>query len=169
MPERAPVAYLPEFSSRSDLVRTYRACDALAAPFRGEGYGIKVLDALACGLAVIAPLFGGVTDFCSHDEIFAVDYRCVDATACVDVATLGTTGRPVWCEASPEHLRARLREVAEQPRRAASRARTAARQVKQRFNWAGAARNLIEIVNRLEVSHGQARAADTPAAPGLLV
>ena len=166
---RAPVVHLPEFSSRADLVRSYRACQALVAPFRGEGYGIKVLDALACGLAVIAPLFGGITDFCDHDRILALDHRCVDATACVDVATLGTGGRPVWCEASIEHLRARMREVVDHPRRAASRGRAAARHVKKRFSWAESARNLIEIVNRLEVSDEQARAADSSAAAGLLV
>ncbi len=165
----APVTYLPEFSSRPDMVRTYRACQGLVAPFRGEGYGIKVLNALACGLPVIAPLFGGITDFCNHDRIFALDYRCADATACVDVQTLGTSGRPLWCEVEIESLRARLREVTDHPKRAASRGRAVERYVKKWFSWADAARALIEIVERLETSDGQTRTADSPAAAGLLV
>ena len=166
---RAPVLYLPEFSSRSDLVRTYRACDALVAPLRGEGYGIKVLDALACGLPVIAPLFGGISDFCNHERIFPLDHRVTDAAACVDVATLGTNGRPVWCEPDHDSLRARMREVVANPRRAESRGRAAERYVKRWFGWPDAARNLIEIVKRLEATDGQARPADSPTAAGLLV
>ena len=100
-----------------------------------------------------------------------VEIRCPRCghTWHVDVATLGTGGRPVWCEPSGEHLRARLREAANQPRRAASMGRAAQRQVKRRFGWAQSAQRLIEIVNQLEVSHGQARAADSPAATGVLV
>ncbi|MBM4437677.1 MAG: glycosyltransferase family 4 protein [Actinobacteria bacterium] len=160
---RAPLRYLAEYSSRATLVRAYRACHALAAPFRGEGYGIKVVDALACGLPVIAPLFCGITDFCNHDRIFALDYQCEDARPCVDVVALGPSGRPVWCLPVIQSICARMREVAAQPARARSRAAAAERYVKKWFSWADAARTLVEIVTRLESPDGQTGAVDTPA------
>ncbi len=166
---RAPIVHLPEFSSRADMVRTYRACQALVAPFRGEGFGIKVLDALACDLPVVAPLFGGITDFCNHDRIYAVDYQCVDASRNVDVLTLKTRGRPVWCEVSMDSLRARMRAILEEPKRAGSRGRSAGRYVREWFGWPQAAERLVEIVNRLEAADEQARPADTPAPARLLV
>ena len=33
------------------------------APFRGEGFGMKIIDAMALGLPVLIPAFGGVTEF----------------------------------------------------------------------------------------------------------
>ena len=55
-------------------VDLYKSCDAFISAHRGEGYGMKILDAIACALPVIAPLFGGRTDFLSSINSFPIDF-----------------------------------------------------------------------------------------------
>ncbi len=47
------------FLSKSDLIRLYGDMHLLVAPFRGEGYAMKIIDAMALGLPVMMPAFGG--------------------------------------------------------------------------------------------------------------
>lgn len=41
----------------------YRSADVLLAPFRGEGWGLPLTEAMACELPVIATNWGGATEF----------------------------------------------------------------------------------------------------------
>src|SRR4029079_1993861 len=53
------IFYFTRFLSKEDMIRFQRACHAFVAPFRDEGFGVKVLDALACDLPAILPLYSG--------------------------------------------------------------------------------------------------------------
>ena len=54
MAQDAPVIHLKEFVSKEELIALYRRADAFLAPFRGEGFGMKIVDACAVGIPVIA-------------------------------------------------------------------------------------------------------------------
>ena len=47
----------------------YRSCDVLVLPYRGEGFGLPIAEAMATGLPVIATARGGAQDFL--DEAWA--------------------------------------------------------------------------------------------------
>jgi glycosyltransferase involved in cell wall biosynthesis len=57
------VIYTESFFSESDLASLYAACDVLVAPYRGEGFSLPVLEAMACGLHVIVTRGGATDDF----------------------------------------------------------------------------------------------------------
>jgi glycosyltransferase involved in cell wall biosynthesis/Tfp pilus assembly protein PilF len=66
---RAPeILYLNEDLPPEALPALYTACDALVHPYRGEGFGLPVLEAMACGLPVIVT-GGGATDDFATDEL----------------------------------------------------------------------------------------------------
>ena len=56
-----PVLLVDEDCSRERLASIYTACDLMLHPYRGEGFGLPVLEARACGLPVLAT-GGGATD-----------------------------------------------------------------------------------------------------------
>src|SRR5262249_29451367 len=60
-PDAPEILYSTDDLSDEALPRLYAACDVLVQPYRGEGFGLPVLEAMACGLPVVVTA-GGPTD-----------------------------------------------------------------------------------------------------------
>ncbi len=60
-PGTPPLLLVEQDLTRAQMASLYTACDLLLHPYRGEGFGLPVLEARACGLPVIATA-GGATD-----------------------------------------------------------------------------------------------------------
>lgn len=166
---RARVEYRPEFLPKAELIRLYRGSDAFVSAHRGEGFGMKILDALACGLPVIIPLFGGPTEFCTQDNVLPVAFRLVPMGDCLDRRSLRIGNEPLWAEPDREDLARQLRRAYErrdEVRALGERGRSA---VLGRFSWEAAARRLLAVIERLEQRFAQrpaARPGPPPAPPG---
>jgi GT2 family glycosyltransferase len=149
LPPRPRVDLRTEFLAKDALVRLYLSCDAFVSPHRGEGFGMKVLDALACGLPTIVTDFGGTTDFCTADTAVPVAFDLVPLGPCLDARSLRLGNGPVWAEPRRESLRQGLRWAFEQRDAAAALGRRAATAVRGRFTWDRAARRLLEAAGTL--------------------
>ena len=72
-----------------DLAPLYRACQCYVSSTRGEGFGLTILEAMACGLQILATDKGGHMDFCNEWHIdsckgkapTAVQYHTYNPTA----------------------------------------------------------------------------------------
>lgn len=94
----------------TQLAALYRSCDVLAHPYRGEGFAMPVLEAMACGLPVIVTAGGPTDEFCPPDAGWRV--RASRAAFPSDrVDSLDTVGRPWVLEPDPTHLAELLREA----------------------------------------------------------
>ncbi len=61
--------------STDEIAALYRSCDVLVAPYRGEGFAMPVLEAMACGLPVIATAGGPTDEFCPPDAGWRIESR----------------------------------------------------------------------------------------------
>ena len=156
------IEYVATFTDKPELIRLYKSCDAFVSAHRGEGFGMKILDAMACGLPVVTPLFGGPTSFCSPDTCLPVAFAMVPMTEGIDARSLTITNQPLWAEVVVEDLQRQLRRALVDRGTVEARARLGQEAVLARFSWDSAATRLLGIVSEL---HG--RRADRRARPAL--
>src|SRR5262249_49083189 len=63
-PGAPEIEYFDRPLAEEELARLYTACDCLVHPYRGEGFGLPVAEAMACGLPVVVTGYGAARDFC---------------------------------------------------------------------------------------------------------
>lgn len=64
----APFSYILEFPANDkELVEWYRQAMVFVSASHLEGFGLPVLEAMACGIPVVTTYSGGVSDFAVHE------------------------------------------------------------------------------------------------------
>ena len=98
---------LTGFVQDEELPAHYRLADLFAMPSTGEGFGIVFLEAMACGVPVLAGNRDGSVDALANGELGClVDPLDVDAVASGLISMLKKQGPPWWYD--PEELRSKV-------------------------------------------------------------
>jgi len=141
LPPGAPIVILvnPGFPDYQ-MGALYRSADCFVLPTRGEGWGMPVLEAMACGLPTIATAWSGPAEFL-HD---AIGYPLQVAGLIKAEARCPYYEGFEWAEPDVDHLRALMREVVENPDQARAKGLAAAAEVASRWTWEHAAQRVKE-------------------------
>jgi glycosyltransferase involved in cell wall biosynthesis len=143
----APVVYLTEDLPAAELPALYRAADVVVLPYRGEGFCLPALEAMACGVPVIHTAAGPTGEFCPPDAGWPLRSRRVTFEARTYAGP--TAGPACALEVDPDVLASALREaMAAGPAGRAERG-AHARRAAERMSWSHAAevadRRLAEL------------------------
>ena len=95
----------------------YRSVDCFVLPTRGEGWGMPVLEAMACGLPVIATDWSGPADYLHEGVGYPLAVRSLVPARARCPWYEGFE----WAEPDVDHLRFLLREVVDRPEQARAR------------------------------------------------
>jgi GT2 family glycosyltransferase/glycosyltransferase involved in cell wall biosynthesis len=162
----ARIEYLAQFTGKRELIALYKSADAFVSAHRGEGFGMKILDAMACGLPVITPLFGGPTDYCTPQNCLTVDFTLVPMGDCLDTRALKITNAPHWAEVDVRSLGDQMRRARTAPKDAAALGQRGRDSVIDRFTWEQAAAALITATETVRSRKSRPpRPASFPAGP----
>ncbi|HEX4009196.1 MAG TPA: glycosyltransferase [Solirubrobacteraceae bacterium] len=142
------IVLLDEELSTPELAALYRACDVLVHPYRGEGFAMPVLEAMACGLPVIATAGGPTDEFLPAQAGWAIAARRAEfPDDRVDI--FPTAGRPWMLAPDRAHLVTLLRAAdaagADERRTRGAVGHAAA----QRFSWDAVAARYQERIAAL--------------------
>src|SRR5262249_19213912 len=66
------IVYLDRDLSDTEMVQLYNSCHCLVHPYRGEGFGLPVLEAMSCALPVIVTAGGATDDFVDDSTGFKI-------------------------------------------------------------------------------------------------
>jgi GT2 family glycosyltransferase len=140
LPPSAPIALMvnPEFAFY-EMGALYRSADAFVLPTRGEGFGVPVLEAMACGLPTIATNWSGPADFLHEGVGYPLESRLIPA-----VARCPYYEGFEWADPDVDHLRALMRHVVDHPEEARAKGAAAAAEVAAKHTWQIAARRVHE-------------------------
>jgi glycosyltransferase involved in cell wall biosynthesis/GT2 family glycosyltransferase len=110
--ETGSVVHLDADLADEEMAALYRACDVLVHPYRGEGFAMPVLEAMASGVPVIHTGGGPTDEFCPPRAGWRVRaHRLAMPGGRVD--HLETIGEPWMLEPDPAHLAQLLRAAAD--------------------------------------------------------
>ncbi|MDP1832049.1 MAG: glycosyltransferase [Geothrix sp.] len=71
-PEAPAIEFMVEDLAEPDIASLYRACDAFVMPYRGEGFGLPMAEAMASGLPLIVTGRGAAMDFVHEDCAYLI-------------------------------------------------------------------------------------------------
>lgn len=136
------------FLAKADLVRLYASMDLMVSPFRGEGFAMKILDAMAIGLPVMMPAFGGPLEFAPPGGFLPLEFAEVKVGPCYDTEHSLVGPGAYWCEVGQDALVAALRAYLRDPSGAEAAALRARDHVFGRYTWRHAAGTLVAALER---------------------
>ena len=128
------VTHLTRTLSDDEVAALYRACDVLVHPYRGEGFAMPVLEAMACGLPAIVTAGGPTDEFCPPDA----GWRIPSRRALIpgrQVSGMPLAGDGWMLEPDGDALVALLREAAGAGAQERARRGAAARAAAERLSW----------------------------------
>lgn len=147
-PSFPKVVWHERFLSKEDLIRLYGEMHLLVSPFRGEGYAMKIIDAMAVGLPVMMPAFGGPMEYAPAGGFLPLEFDEVTVGKCYDTDHYLVGPGAYWCQVRGESLVQSLQSYLADPKAADEAAAVARAHVLGRYTWKNAARSLVQALHQ---------------------
>lgn len=141
--------YLSGNWSEVEMAAFYRGIDLLVQPYRGEGFGLPIVEAMATGKPVVVTGFGPSLDYCSPETTYLIDVDLARGPR-AQVENVPTVDFPVWAEPNVDHLRALLREAVTHPEATAARGRLGQENIRHHFTWEQSAAKMAHRLAELD-------------------
>jgi glycosyltransferase involved in cell wall biosynthesis len=127
--------------SSAELRNLYQEADCFVLPTRAEGWGLPILEAMACGIPAIVTRYSAPVDFVTDDNGYLIDVA--EMVPAIDPAFRIASG--LWAEPDISHLRRLMREAFEDHEARRSKG-TRARATAERFTWENSAELALRAI-----------------------
>lgn len=142
------IVYMDKQLSEIDLAGLYKACDCLVHPYRGEGFGLPIAEAMACGIPVIVPDNGACLDFCTKETTFFVPSVEIPLSD-KKIGNLDTVDFPWWLSIDPKDLQKVMRFVYENRTLVKMKGQKASQHILSSFTWKKSFQHVLDRIRYL--------------------
>ncbi|MFZ5644988.1 MAG: glycosyltransferase family 4 protein [Bacillota bacterium] len=142
-PKAAAISLKKELILYSEVPSLYQDADCCISASRGEGWNLPAMEAMACGIPVIAYNWSGHTEFLNHDNSFLMEIPGLE-----EIKNGVPTGAR-WVKADTDSLRKMMRYVFENPSEAIQKGEKSRENIAEKYSIENIARMITSrIKNR---------------------
>jgi hypothetical protein len=160
-PGAPEIAYIDWDLTPDAAAGLYTAAHCLVHPFRGEGFGLPIAEAMASGCPPIVPRYGPCLDYTTEDSAFLLPTIEVHGTE-ARIGDLTTVAVPWWGEVDRRALADAMRTAVADPVATRARGLAAAARIRWTHTWGHAVERVVERLGRLTDGTGRP-AVGTPS------
>jgi glycosyltransferase involved in cell wall biosynthesis len=125
-----------------DLPGLYTACDCYVHPYRAEGFGLPIAEAMACGIPAIVTGGGSCRDF--TDDTCCYYINCTPEILLQKaVGKIPTVDRPFWLVPDMKHLQQLMRYAYEHRDEVKEKGARARALISSNFTWKKSAEAVV--------------------------
>jgi len=147
---RAPeIIYIDRTLPDMELAGLYTACNVLVHPYRGEGFGLPILESMACGTPVIITNGGAALDFCKPSCSLLVNAKKVFYGHNY-VGERELVDKPWFFEPEPADLAAKMLNAYEKPEKLREWGWRAHQEAHQNWTWVDTGKKIVKRINMLK-------------------
>jgi glycosyltransferase involved in cell wall biosynthesis len=139
------IEYITEDLTDEQMAGLYASCDCLVAPYRAEGFGMPILEALACGCPAVVTDFGAALDFCSEGPCRMIK-AVVKGSDEKKILGLDTAITPFWAEADVDTLAEAMDRLREDPVQIREKAKKYSADILKNYSWNNVAEKAMEKI-----------------------
>ncbi len=143
--EAPEVIYLDQNLTEAEIVSLYRSCDVFVSPYRGEGFSLPTLEAMACGLPVIVTRGGSTDDFVDEESGWFVSATKRSIGSTMDGQAL--TGEAFVLEPDMQELTDILKNIYDRPSEVFSKGLNAMLKARTQWTWK---KSTIQLLARID-------------------
>lgn len=148
--ENAPeIEYIDEKLSEQDIANLYRVCDLFISPYRGEGFSLPTLEAMASGLPVVVTRGGATDDYVDESIGWQIPSEMSSIGSNIDGKEL--TGEAFFLEPNEESLTQILRDIYNNPTTLLPIGLLASLRARTKWTWK---LSTLKLLTRLDVLYG---------------
>jgi glycosyltransferase involved in cell wall biosynthesis len=146
-PNTPEIIYIKEMMTETEIASLYRECNVFVSPYRGEGFSLPTLEAMASGLPVIVTEGGATEDFVLDEFSWKIEAEPKSIGNKIDNKEL--TGEAYILEPSIEDLSEILKSVYKNPSVLFSKGLIASFFARKYWTWRRASLKMLSILDGL--------------------
>ncbi|MCX7909719.1 MAG: glycosyltransferase [Ignavibacteria bacterium] len=149
-PNAPEIIYIKDYLTEETIASLYRACDVFISPFRGEGFSLPTLEAMACGLPVVVTEGGATEDYVLDSFSWKIPSYKISIGNMIDNDPL--VGEAFLFEPDADYLSGLLREIYKNPADIVVRGVLASSYARTYWTWK---RSTLKLLSRIDALYGK--------------
>ncbi|MGC9078264.1 MAG: glycosyltransferase [Candidatus Kapaibacteriota bacterium] len=149
-PDSPEIVYIKDYLTEEEMASLYRACDVFVSPYRGEGFSLPTLEAMASGLPVIVTEGGATEDFVLDSFAWKIPSYKVSIGTMINNDPL--VGEAFLLEPDGDYLTNLMKAIYRNPADIVVRGIIASSYARTYWTWM---RSTLKLLSRIDALYGK--------------